>query len=181
MVGDPTLDLGIQAKTVNPREVGADLLSATAAVKQLYEPPLLILNIGTATTLSLVDKDGNFAGVAIAPGVALTMDALYQGAANLPQVAFTRPEKVIGTSTVPCIQSGMYWGYIGLVEGLIRNAQKEYAASHGGKALEVVATGGYAPLIETPLITHHEPDLIHKGLKVIYDLNRAAIPNVLTG
>ncbi len=171
VVGESEISLNIGIKTDNPSEVGADLLAATVAAKQLYQPPLFVLGMGTATTLSLVDKQGDFAGVAIAPGIDLAIAALSKGAANLPPVSFKKPAKVIGTTTAPCVQAGVYWGMVGLVEGLIARAQYEY----DGPELPVIATGGYSQMIaqETSKVTELDSDLVLKGLHIIYRQNQS--------
>ena len=140
------------------------------AAKHLYQPPLLVLSLGTATTLHLVDDKGNLAGVAIAPGLDLAMQALSRGAANLPPVAFTRPDKIMGTTTIPCIQAGVYWGYVGLLEGLIKRARFE----HGNPQLPVVITGGHARILakEIDMITDMDVNLSLKGLYFIYQQNK---------
>ncbi|MEN8236048.1 MAG: type III pantothenate kinase [Pseudomonadota bacterium] len=171
VVGDTGVALNIEIKTDNPPEVGADLLSAAVAAGKLYQPPLFVLSMGTATTLSLVDEGGVFAGVAIAPGIDLAIAALSKGAANLPPVCFKRPKKVIETATVPCIQAGIYWGMIGLVKGLIFRAQQEFK----GPDLPVIATGGYARMIikEMSSAIELDSDLVLKGLQIIHRYNQS--------
>ena len=117
----------------------------------------------------MVDGDGNYCGGVIAPGIQLSLQALYLGTAKLPKVAIKRPGKVIGTNTVACIQSGVYWGYVGLIEGAIARIQAEF-----GMPMKVVATGGLAPLFNdaTDAIELAEPDLTLRGLCEIYALNR---------
>lgn len=171
IVGDPEVALNVGVKTDNPPKVGADLLAATVAAKTFYQPPLFILGMGTAITLSLVDAKGNFAGVAIAPGIDLAIAALAKGAANLPSVCFKKPTKIIETTTIPCIQAGIYWGMVGLVEGLISRAQHEFK----GPDLPVIATGGYAKMIasETAKVSELDSDLVLKGLQIIYRHNQS--------
>jgi type III pantothenate kinase len=130
---------------------------------------LIVVDFGTATTFDVVDERGNYCGGVIAPGLQLSLQALYLGTARLPKVAIKRPEKVIGTNTVACMQSGVFWGYVGLIEGTIERIRAEY-----GKPMKVIATGGLASLFTdaTALIEQAEPDLTLRGLVEIYRLNR---------
>ncbi|MBV8576833.1 MAG: type III pantothenate kinase, partial [Acetobacteraceae bacterium] len=125
---------------------------------------------GTATTFDVVDRDGAYLGGVIAPGINLSLEALHQAAAKLPRIGIGRPQSVIGRSTVPAMQSGMYWGYVGMVEGLVARIASEY----GGK-LRVVATGGLAPLFAegTAVIEQIEPDLTLDGLRMLAERNPA--------
>jgi type III pantothenate kinase len=174
VVGQDQLNLGIGCEVGNVEEVGADLLVTCVATKHLYQEPALILDMGTATTLSLLNHHGNFAGVAIAPGLNLSLKALTDGAARLPQVSWTKTEKVIGTTTLSAIQGGVYWGYLGLVENLIRNAKEQYLEQHPESDIKVIATGGLARYVveNTNLIDLYEPDLALKGLQILENLNR---------
>ncbi len=117
----------------------------------------------------MVDRDGNYCGGAIAPGINLSLQALAMAAAKLPSVPIARTEKVIGTSTVACMQSGIFWGYVGLVEGIIARIQREF-----GEPMRTVATGGLAPLFEgsIPAVERTDPDLTLWGLKLIYERNK---------
>ena len=168
VVGDPQVKVGIEVKIDRPSEVGADrLLNALAAWKR-YKKALVIVDFGTATTFDVVCEKGNYVGGVIAPGVNLSLEALHRAAAKLPNIAVERPQKVIGTATVPAMQSGIYFGYVGLIEGILSRIQTEF-----GKPMEVIATGGLAPLFAraTAAIQHLEPDLTIHGLKEIYALN----------
>jgi type III pantothenate kinase len=163
------VDCPIAVKINNPREVGADrVVNAVAACKR-YTPPLIIVDFGTATTFDVVDDDGAYAGGAIAPGINLSIEALHQAAAKLPRIALEAPENVIGRSTVGAMQSGIFWGYVGLIEGLVARIQDEY-----GKKMTVLATGGLAPLFvkRCPALQHLDRDLTMAGLLEIYELNR---------
>ncbi len=168
IVGASAVDLGIKAIVDRPEEVGADRLINAVAGADAYPLPLLLIDFGTATTFDLVDKDGNYRGGAIAPGINLSLQALHMAAAKLPRVAITRPQKAIGTNTVDAMQSGIFWGYVGMIEGLTGRICDE----HGG-VVTVVATGGLAPLFmgTVPSIGHIDPDLTLKGLRLIHERN----------
>lgn len=166
------LDYPIRIDLNNPREVGADrVVNAVAAIKR-YKPPLIIVDFGTATTFDVVDGDGAYIGGAIAPGINLSLDALWRAAAKLPRIAIEPPENVIGRSTVGAMQSGVFWGYVGLIEGLIQRIKAEH-----GHPMEVIATGGLAPLFfkRTGLFDHLDRDLTMAGLLEIYQLNREQV------
>jgi type III pantothenate kinase len=169
VVGDNGVKLGTTALVDRPEEVGADRLVNTVAAHDRYRGPLIVVDFGTATTLDVVDGDGNYCGGVIAPGINLSLAALHMAAAKLPSVRITRTERVIGKDTVSCMQSGIYWGYIGLVEGLVARIKREF-----GTAMRVIATGGLAPLFAgaTDAIEHVDPDLTLWGLQLIYRLNQ---------
>jgi len=169
IVGEPGVDLGIEAKIDRPREVGADRLVNAVAAWQAYKQPLIIVDFGTATTFDVVNGKGDYTGGIIAPGVNLSLEALHRAAAKLPNVAIERPLKVVGTDTVSAMQSGIYFGYAGLIEGIVSRIKEE-----AGHPMKVIATGGLAPLFAkaTPVIDVLEPDLIIQGLRIIYARNR---------
>ncbi len=171
VIGDPRLKLntGVGVKIDNPAEVGADRLVNAFAAWKRYNQPLIVIDFGTATTFDVVSKEGNYIGGVIAPGVNLSLDALQKAAAKLPTVAIQKPAKTIGTNTIGAMQSGIYYGYIGLIEGIAGRIKKEY-----GQDMKVIATGGLASLYSkaTPLIEHLEPDLTIFGLKDLYRLNQ---------
>ena len=162
--------VGIRINTDYPAEVGSDLVMNALAARQRYGAPVIIIGFGTATTFVAVSGEGVLEGVAIAPGIATGGEALFRATATLPQVALTRPAAAIGKNTVTSLQSGLVFGFVGLVEGLVTRIQAEL----GGGA-RVVATGGLAPLIaaETRMIDAVEPDLALIGLKLLYELNSA--------
>lgn len=170
-VGDPDLDLGILADIERPEDAGADRLVTALAAKELHEPPLIVIDFGTATTFDVVNAEGNFAGGVICPGINLSMEALFSAAAKLPKVSVEVPEKVIGGSTVAAMQSGVYWGYVAMVEGLVDRIRTEYGAN-----LPVVATGGLAELFvgATDRINHVHDDLVMRGLLSIDARNSQA-------
>ncbi|HXP95677.1 MAG TPA: type III pantothenate kinase [Telmatospirillum sp.] len=169
VVGDEGVNLGIQVLVDRPEEVGADRLVNSVAAHQAYEGPLIVIDFGTATTFDVVDADGNYRGGVISPGINLSLQALHMAAAKLPRVAIGRPKSVIGKATVPAMRSGIYWGYVGLINGLVGRIQKEF-----GAPMTVVATGGLAPLFAeaTDVIQHLDFDLTLRGLLQIYRLNR---------
>lgn len=168
VVGEPDVDLGLAIKLNNPEEVGADRLVNAVGAAERYNGPLIVIDFGTATTFDVVDADGAYAGGIIAPGINLSLEALHTAAAKLPRVAVHRPKHVIGTGTVSAMQSGIYWGYVGLIEGLVRRIKEEY-----GKPMTVVATGGLAPLFEeaSDVIDHLDAGLTLRGLLSIYRRN----------
>jgi type III pantothenate kinase len=167
VVGDD-LDFPMRILIDDPREVGADrIVNAVAAVER-YAPPLVIVDFGTATTFDVVDDDGRYCGGAIAPGVNLSIEALHRAAARLPRIAVEPPPSVVGRSTVGAMQSGIFWGYVGLIEGLVQRIQTEY-----GKPMTVIATGGLAPLFADRCAAIHHVDrhLTMAGLLSIYERN----------
>ena len=161
-------ELGIDVRIDKPSEAGADRLVNAIGAHIAYPGALLVLDSGTATNFDLVAPDGAFEGGVIAPGINLSMQALHAAAARLPRVAIRKPDKVIGTDTVGAMQSGIFWGYVGLIEGLIDRVKAEYA-----KPLTIVATGGVASLFEgaTPKIDIFDADLTIRGLLEIYRRN----------
>jgi type III pantothenate kinase len=165
VVGEPGVTLGIEALVDSPDDVGSDRLVNAVAAHMRYGGPLIIVDFGTATTFDVVDGDGNYFGGIIAPGINLSLEALHMAAAQLPRVAVRRPATVIGKRTVPAMMSGVYWGYIGLIEGLIDRIQDEF-----GAAMTVVATGGLAPLFAegTDVIEHLDGELTLRGLAEVY-------------
>jgi type III pantothenate kinase len=167
-VGDPALDLGPKPRVDRPETVGADRLCNTVAAHERYKSAAIVVDFGTATNFDIVSEDGAFDGSVIAPGANLSIEALHQAAALLPRVAIQRAQKVIGRDTVTSMQSGVYWGYVGLITGLINGIKKEY-----GKPMTVVATGGLSHLFrpDIPAIDHIDPDLTMRGLMLIHARN----------
>jgi len=170
LVARSSLDWGFDIRIDNPGEVGADRLLNTLAAHQAYRGPLIVLDFGTATTFDVVDHDGTYLGGVIAPGINLSIEALHQAASRLPRIGIGRPQAVIGRSTVPAMQSGIYWGYVGLVEGLITRIRAE--CEH---PMKVIATGGLAPLLAegTTIIDRVDPDLTLDGLRLLAQRNPA--------
>jgi type III pantothenate kinase len=164
-VGSDIAELGIKVLTDKPSEVGADRLVNVLGATLLAKPPFIVIDFGTATTFDVANQDGNYCGGVIAPGINLSLEALHRAAAKLPRVEVEKPSKVIGTGTVGAIQSGLFWGYVGLIEGLIARIQAEY-----GAPMKVIATGGLGGLFQkhVPLIEQYDPDLTLKGLRLIH-------------
>jgi type III pantothenate kinase len=168
VIGDPDVDLGIEVHTDRPEAVGADRLVNTVSAHASYKGALIVVDFGTATTFDIVAENGDYEGGVIAPGVNLSAQALHQAAAMLPRVAVAHTQSVIGKDTVPAMQSGLYWGYISLVEGIVTRIKEEY-----GKPMTVIGTGGLANLFfkQTPVIEHLDPDLTIRGLIMIHARN----------
>jgi type III pantothenate kinase len=168
IIGEPGVEIGAKALVDRPEEVGADHLVNTVAAHDRYEAPLVVVDFGTATTFDVVDGDGNYCGGVIAPGINLSLSALHMAAAQLPSVRIRRIEQVIGKNTIACMQSGVFWGYVGLVEGLVARIKREF-----GSPMGVIATGGLAPVFEgaTTVIEKTDPDLTLWGLRLIYRRN----------
>jgi type III pantothenate kinase len=169
IVGEPGVDLGCKALVDRPEEVGADRLLNTVAAADRHKPPLIVVDFGTATTFDVVDRDGNYCGGVIAPGINLSLHALHMAAAKLPSVRIKRTERVIGKTTIPMMQSGIFWGYVGLIDGLVARIRKEW-----GEPMAVVATGGLASLFEgtTAAIETVDPTLTLWGLWLIHARNK---------
>jgi type III pantothenate kinase len=171
LVARAELDWGFEIRIDSPDEVGADRLLNALAAHARYRGPLVVVDFGTATTFDVVGADGAYLGGVIAPGVNLSLEALHRAAARLPRIGIGRPQTVIGRATVPAMQSGIFWGYVGLIEGLIGRISAEFAP--GGATLRAVATGGLAPLFSegTSMIERIDPDLTLEGLRMLADRN----------
>jgi type III pantothenate kinase len=171
VVGDAGVKLGVKVLLDMPDEVGADRLVNAVSAHARYPGDLILLDFGTATTFDVVNAAGDYVGGVIAPGINLSLEALHMAAAKLPRIGVKRPPHVIGKSTVPAMQSGVYWGYIGLIEGLVSRMTVEI-----GRKSTVIATGGLAPLFAdaTPAIDHLDPQLTVRGLIAIWRLNKAS-------
>lgn len=167
VIGD-NAELGVEVRIEKPSEAGADRLVNAVGGFMSYGGPLIIIDSGTATTFDVVGSDGAFEGGVIAPGVNLSMQALHTAAAKLPRVAIQRPDRIIGKDTVGAMQAGVFWGYIGLIEGLISRIKEEY-----GQPMKVVATGGVVSLFEgaTDAIDIFDGDLTIRGMLEIYRRN----------
>jgi len=162
------VELGIELRIDKPSEAGADRLVNCIGAHMTYPGALLVVDSGTATNFDVVAADGAFEGGAIAPGINLSMQALHTAAARLPRVAIRKPDKVIGTDTVGNMQSGVYWGYVSLIEGLIDRIKAEYHSP-----MTVVATGGVASLFEGAIakIDYFDHDLTIRGLLEVWRRN----------
>ena len=169
VVGEPSVDLGMELLVDNPNEVGADRTVNAVAAHSAYGGPLVVIDFGTATTFDVVDADGGYRGGVIAPGVNLSVEALHRAAAKLPLIAVRRPQTVVGRNTVAAMQSGVFWGYVGLIEGVIARIEEEF-----GAPMTVIATGGLAPLFSTATrrISHVDRDLTLRGLLEVHRRNR---------
>jgi type III pantothenate kinase len=162
-------NLGIEVRIDKPSEAGADRLVNAIGAHVVYPGDLIVIDSGTATTFDLVSADGGFEGGVIAPGINLSMEALHTAAAKLPRVAIQKPQRVVGTDTVVAMQSGVFWGYIGMIEGLVTRIKAEW-----DKPLTVIATGGIASLFHgaTLAVDHFDPDLTIRGLLEIWRRNQ---------
>lgn len=160
---------GLTIRTDYPAEVGADLIMNAVAARQLYGAPVIVIGFGTATTFAAVSAQGDYVGTAIAPGVTTGAEALFRSTAKLLQVELARPPHAIGKNTIHSMQSGLVFGFAGLVEGLVKRIRAELGAH-----ARVVATGGLADLIaaETDVIEVVEPDLTLIGLRMIHEMNQ---------
>jgi type III pantothenate kinase len=169
MIVGENVDLGIKVRIQKPSEAGADRLVNAVGAHCLYSGALLIVDSGTATTFDVVGADGAFEGGAIAPGINLSMQALHEAAARLPRIAIQRPARAIGKDTVEAMQAGVFWGYVGLIEGLIARIKAEYQSP-----MTVIGTGGIASLFDgaTAAIDHFNHDLTIVGLLEIVRRNR---------
>ncbi len=171
VVGKPGCRLPVPVRVDAGTQVGPDRLVNTVAGFDRHGGSLIVVDFGTATTFDVVAQDGAYVGGVIAPGVNLSMEALHMAAAALPHVDVTKPEKVIGTNTVACMQTGIFWGYIGLISGICGQIKAEY-----GSPMRVIGTGGLAPLFATgeTLFDVIEDDLTMHGLTVIHRYNKDA-------
>ncbi len=181
VVGSPGVDYGMPINLPNPAEVGADRIVNAVAAHGIWPGDLIIIDFGTATTFDVVSAAGTYEGGVIAPGINLSMDALYMAAARLPRIAVEPPAEglgVIGKGTVHAMQSGVFWGYVGLIEGLVARMKAEIGEGQrglfAGRDVSVIATGGLAALFNrhTDAISHVDPDLTIKGLARIHAANR---------
>jgi type III pantothenate kinase len=170
VVVSETTKTGIVIDYDTPKDVGADRVVNAVAVHERYgQCDVIVVDFGTATTLDAVTADGRYLGGVIVPGVNISLEALFRWTAKLPKVELVRPSTVIGRSTVQSIQSGVYFGYLAMVEGLLARIRKELS-----EPVKVVATGGLANLIcqDCPQIDEIDPDLTIRGLKLIWDMNK---------
>lgn len=170
LVVGPGIKTGLSIRYENPREVGADRIVNAVAALELYGPPLIIVDFGTATTFCYVDEQAQYLGGAIAPGIGISTEALYQRAAKLPRIELIKPKSTVGRNTVTSMQAGIIFGYAGQVDGIVERIREEF-----GTNPTVVATGGLAELIseESRTIQIVNPLLTLQGLQMIYERNRA--------
>ncbi|MDE3091025.1 MAG: type III pantothenate kinase, partial [Chloroflexota bacterium] len=169
LVVGPKVKTGMAIRYDEPRALGADRLVAAVAAKAQFGAPVIVIDFGTATTFNAVNRAGEFIGGAIAPGLNLAADALYESTAQLPRIDLAMPPRAIATNTIHAMQSGILFGYVGMVEGMVARMRAEL----GEPSARVVATGGLARLLapQTRVIDAVEPDLILKGLRIIFEMN----------
>ena len=169
VVGEPGVDLGMKVLIDRPQDAGADRVVNAVAAYSKYGGPLIAIDFGSGTTFDIVDERGNYCGGVISPGIQLSIEAFYLMTARLPRIKVEKPEKVIGKATIPAMQSGIFWGYIGLIEKLVAMIKDEW-----GAPMKVIATGGLAPLFQehTSVIEAIESDLTLRGLLEIWRRNR---------
>ena len=173
MFVEPGIKTGMKMLIDNPTELGADRLCDCVAAYERYGGPCIVVDFGTATKFEVISERGEYLGGAIAPGLGLSADALFSRAAKLSRVDIKRPAKVIGTNTVAHLQSGLYFGYIGLVDGILERILAEI----GGQP-RIIATGGLARMIAEDSRYIHEIDelLTLEGLRILFERNRSAKP-----
>jgi type III pantothenate kinase len=169
LIVGPGVKTGVKIRMDNPKEVGADLIANAAAAIKLYSLPVIIVALGTATAFATVSKDGEYLGGVIAPGIGISLEALYTRTSALPRVDLVRPKKTIGPNTIAAMQSGTIFGWAGLIDGIVERIREEL-----GEKATVIATGGYAQLIanESKTIDKVNPELTLFGVKLIHDMNR---------
>jgi type III pantothenate kinase len=169
LVVGPGMKTGLNIQIDNPREVGADRIVNAVAGIELYGGPLIIVDFGTATTFDAISEKGEYLGGSIAPGISISMEALFQRAAKLPRVELVKPKRVIGRDTITSMQSGMIYGFVGQVDGIVTRMIKEFP-----KTPKVIATGGLAVLIadESETLEVVNPLLTLEGLRIIYHRNK---------
>jgi type III pantothenate kinase len=169
LVVDTGVKTGVRVRYDDPKQVGADRVVDAAAVQKLYGGPACSVDFGTATTFDAISEEGDYLGGAIAPGIGIAAEALFQHTAKLPKVDLHRPPSAIGRNTVHSIQSGMLFGYVGLVEGMVARFRAEL-----GPKMKVIGTGGLAEIIaqETKVIDIIAPWLTLDGLKIVWELNQ---------
>ncbi len=161
---------GLRIRYENPKEVGADRIVNSTAIRYLYGSPAIAVDLGTACVFDVVSKEGEYVGGVIAPGITIAAEALFMRTAKLPRIELTHPKTAIGNNTIAAMRSGLVYGYVGLIEGIVTRIQKEI-----GEGAKVIATGGDAELIakETNVINIVNPNLALQGLRIIYNMNRA--------
>ncbi len=168
LVVDAGVKTGVRIRYEDPKAVGADRVVDAAAVQHLYGGPACVVDFGTATTFDAISAEGDYLGGAIAPGIGIAADALFQRTAKLPRVDLSRPPAAIGRNTVHAMQSGLLYGYVGLVEGMVERFRTEL-----GPEMKVIGTGGLTKIIaaETKVIQIVAPWLTLDGLRLIWDMN----------
>lgn len=172
LVVDAGVKTGVRIRYEDPRAVGADRIVDAAAVQKLYGGPACVVDFGTGTTFDAISADGDYLGGAIAPGISIGAEALFQRTAKLPRVDIQKPPSVIGRNTVNAVQSGLFYGYVSMVEGMVTRFRSEL-----GPSMKVIATGGLAEIVasETSAIQIIAPWLTLDGLKIIWELNQVTV------
>ena len=170
LIVEPGVRTGVQLAIDNPKEVGSDRVVNTLAAYTLYGGPSIVVDVGTTMNFDAISERGEFLGGAFTPGIEISFDALAERAAQLRKVEPAKPRSVIGKNTVECLQSGMYFGYAGLVDRIVERMTEEL-----GPLRAVIATGGLAPVVlgECRTITHHEPMITLIGLRMVYQRTQA--------
>jgi type III pantothenate kinase len=168
VLGEPNVVYGVKVKG---QGAGADRICNTVGASVLFPgTPVVVVDFGTATTFDVVDEEGSYCGGAIAPGINLSIEALVNATAQLPRIVVEKPKQVIGTNTVACMHSGVFWGYVGLIEGIVARIKAEF-----GKPMRVISTGGLAPVFDgsTSVIEQIVPDITARGLIEIFRRSKA--------
>jgi len=166
VLGDPQVKYGIKVKG---QGAGADRICNSVGASIMFPgTPMIVVDFGTATTFDVVDEEGSYCGGVIAPGINLSIEALVNATALLPRIVVERPDKVIGTNTVDCMHAGVFWGYVGLIEGIVARIRAEF-----GRPMKVISTGGLAPVFDgaTAVIEQIVPDITVRGLIEIHHRN----------
>jgi type III pantothenate kinase len=182
LIVEPGVRTGVSVRMDNPKEVGSDRIMNTVAAAHLFGGPAVVVDFGTSTNFDAVSERGEFVGGALAPGIEISVDALTRRAAQLLKVELTRPQHVIGRSTVEALQSGIIYGFAGQVEGIARRMVAELAPDDP-ESVTIIATGGLAPLVidEVSIIDAHEPWLTLIGLRLVFERNLSSWPGAARG